>query len=493
MRDLLSKKSHRQLELLELLFENKRWFHISELAELLHCTERSVKDDLSQVRSSFPDLLFHSSTNGIRIINTDDSDIEMVYHHFFKHSTHFSILEFIFFNEGCDTDSFCKEFYISSSSLYRIIRHINKIIKKQYRFEISLNPVRITRNEIDIRYFFAQYFSEKYYFLEWPFEDFSQEPLSQLLEFVYKATSFPMNLSTHRMLKLLLVTNLYRIKFGHFMEVERDSFNNQLLESFMQAEGIEEIVASFDSEYHISLNKEVIGQLFVTYFQKMFFIDEEVFLNHAKTDSYVKKSYQLLGKLVDQVSREYNLQVDNKDNLIWHLHNTAHLHRQELSTEFILFDQKGNTIKNFQNIFPRFVSEVKEGIEHYLEALDMDRNSMKVNHLSYTFITHSKHLVLNLLQNQPKLKVLVVSNFDQYHAKSVAETLAYYCSNNFELEVWSELELSIDALKESPYDIIISNFIIPPIENKRLIYSNNVNTVALISLLNAMMFIRLDE
>ncbi|VKE92970.1 transcriptional activator [Streptococcus pneumoniae] len=96
MRDLLSKKSHRQLELLELLFEHKRWFHRSELAELLNCTERAVKDDLSHVKSAFPDLIFHSSTNGIRIINTDDSDIEMVYHHFFKHSTHFSILEFIF-------------------------------------------------------------------------------------------------------------------------------------------------------------------------------------------------------------------------------------------------------------------------------------------------------------------------------------------------------------------------------------------------------------
>ena len=492
MRDLLSKKSHRQLELLELLFEHKRWFHRSELAELLNCTERAVKDDLSHVRSAFPDLIFHSSTNGIRIINTDDSDIEMVYHHFFKHSTHFSILEFIFFNEGCQAESICKEFYISSSSLYRIISQINKVIKKQFQFEISLTPVQIIGNERDIRYFFAQYFSEKYYFLEWPFENFSSEPLSQLLELVYKETSFPMNLSTHRMLKLLLVTNLYRIKFGHFMEVDKDSFNDQSLDFLMQAEGIEDIVASFDSEYHISLNQEVIGQLFVSYFQKMFFIDEEVFLSYAKTDSYVKKSYRLLGELVDQVSREYNLQIDNKDNLIWHLHNTAHLHRQELSTEFILFDQKGNTIKNFQNIFPRFVSEVKEGIEHYLEGLDMDCNSMKVNHLSYTFITHSKHLVLNLLQNQPKLKVLVMSNFDQYHAKSVAETLSYYCSNNFELEVWTELELSLDALKDSPYDIIISNFIIPPIENKRLIYSNNVNTVALISLLNAMMFIRLD-
>ena len=477
MRDLLSKKNHRQLELLELLFENKHWFHISELAELLDCTERSVKDDLSQVRSSFPDLIFHSSTNGIRIINTDDSDIEMVYHHFFQQSTHFSILEFVFFNEGCDADSICKEFYISSSSLYRIISHINKIIKKQYRFEISLNPVRITGNEIDIRYFFAQYFSEKYYFLEWPFTDFSVEPLCKLLALAYKETAFPVNFATQRMLKLLLVTNLYRIKFGHFMEVEKDSFNNQLLEFLMQEDEMEDIIKKFEIEYNISLTKEVIGQLFVSYFQKMFFIDEKVFLKSTMTDSYVKKSYHLLGELVDQVSREYNIKVDNKDNLIWHLHNTAHLHRQELSTEFILFDQKGNTIKNFQNIFPRFVSKVKEGMEHYLEALDMDCNSMKVNHLTYTFITHSKHLVLNLLQNQPKLKVLVMSNFDQYHAKSIAETLSYYCSNNFELEVWSELELSLDALKESPYDIIISNFIIPPIENKRLIYSNNVNTV----------------
>lgn len=135
MRDLLSKKSHRQLELLELLFENKRWFHISELAELLHYTERSVKDDLSQVRSSFPDLLFHSSTNGIRIINTDDSDIEMVYHHFFKHSTHFSILEFIFFNEDVilivSAKSFISVlplFIVSSVTLIKLLR--NNIVLK---------------------------------------------------------------------------------------------------------------------------------------------------------------------------------------------------------------------------------------------------------------------------------------------------------------------------------------------------------------------------
>ena len=92
----------------------------------------------------------------------------------------------------------------------------------------------------------------------------------------------------------------------------------------------------------------------------MFFIDENLFMSCAKTDSYVKNSYQLLSDLIDQIESKYNLKIDNKDNLIWHLHNTAHLHRQELSTEFILFDQKGNTIKNFQNIFPQFVSDIKK-------------------------------------------------------------------------------------------------------------------------------------
>ena len=47
MRELLSKKSLRQLELLELLFKTKRRFYISELAERLNCSERLVKEDLS--------------------------------------------------------------------------------------------------------------------------------------------------------------------------------------------------------------------------------------------------------------------------------------------------------------------------------------------------------------------------------------------------------------------------------------------------------------
>ena len=67
--------------------------------------------------------------------------------------------------------SICKEFYISSSSLYRIVSQINKVIKKQFQFEISLTPVQLIGNERDIRYFFAQYF-QKILFSMNAFENF---------------------------------------------------------------------------------------------------------------------------------------------------------------------------------------------------------------------------------------------------------------------------------------------------------------------------------
>ena len=38
----------------------------------------------------------------------------------------------------------------------------------------------------------------------------------------------------------------------------------------MQVEGIEGVAKNFELEYNISLDEEVVCQLFVSYFQKMF-------------------------------------------------------------------------------------------------------------------------------------------------------------------------------------------------------------------------------
>lgn len=47
---------------------------MKELAKRLDCTERSLKEDLSNLRSTFDDFLIESSTNGIKISYEDSFD-----------------------------------------------------------------------------------------------------------------------------------------------------------------------------------------------------------------------------------------------------------------------------------------------------------------------------------------------------------------------------------------------------------------------------------
>ncbi len=125
---------------------------ISELAE--HYTAWTCKDGLSWYQVCFSlTWYFILSTNGIRIINTDDSDIEMVYHHFLNiQPTPFNF-RICLLNEGCDAGSISAK-STSVHPRFTVSYHINKIIKKQYRFEIASNYW----NEIDIRYFLLSVF-----------------------------------------------------------------------------------------------------------------------------------------------------------------------------------------------------------------------------------------------------------------------------------------------------------------------------------------------
>ena len=67
--------------------------------------------------------------------------------------------------------------------------------------------------------FFAQYFSERYYFLDWPFPDLPEEDLTEFADFFYKFTNYPMRFSIYRNYKLMLAISIYRIKNGHFLDL----------------------------------------------------------------------------------------------------------------------------------------------------------------------------------------------------------------------------------------------------------------------------------
>ena len=484
MRSLLSTKDQRQLRLMEILIQKRDWIRLNELAHTLDCTERILKNDLNELRSSFPDIDIQSSVNGIMIDLDFKSSVEDVYHHFLTHSQSFQLLEYMFFNEGLPIYRTVEKLHSSNANLYRLGNRITTILSKQFQIELAFTPASIKGNEIDIRYFYAQYFSERYYFLDWPFPDLPEEDLTEFADFFYKITNYPMRFSIYRMYKLMIAISIYRIKNGHFIDLP-NHFYDDYYPLLMNIPNFDEILVRFSEKLGFEINLDIISQIFISFLQNDIFLDPQQFFDSLNKNDESRYSYQLLSQILERLTKSFNIKFTNHNELIWHLHNTAYFERQEIFSTPILFEQKALTIKKFEVYFPDFMGSARQELAQYRQAIGQHDHPEQLEHLMYTILTHAENLSTQLLENRPPIKVLIISNFDHAISLTFVDMLSYYCNNRFTFDTWDELKTSPEILNQTDYDIIVSNFYIPGI-TKKFICRNHLSIMDLVNHLNTL-------
>ena len=272
MRNLLSSKEKRQLEFMEYLIDSKKWTHLYKLAEKFDCTERILKQDIAELREAFPNIDIQTSTNGVKAYFSKENSIEEVYKHFFVNSQNFSLLEYVFFHEGETINDISNAFYTTPANLYRIVNKMVKDIEPKFKLNIQLTPVSITGNEVVIRYFYAQYFSERYNFLEWPFTDFNEEDLDEFAKYFYTPTNYPMGFAIYHMYKWMIMIGIYRVKNKHFVPIP-DNFFDEVFPPFAQLPDIEEKLVYFSEKFQLSMTPEVLAQIFISFIQEKFLLN----------------------------------------------------------------------------------------------------------------------------------------------------------------------------------------------------------------------------
>ena len=484
MRNLLSSKERRQLELMEYLVTSHEWIHLKSLAEKFLCTERILKQDLAELRDIFPQVTIHSSTNGIRSQFSKEASIEDIYRHFLINSQTFSLLEYIFFHEGENISEVSNAFYTTPANLYRIVSKIVKESNPHYQFSIQLTPLSITGNEIDIRYFYAQYFSERYHFLEWPFSDFDEEDLNDFAKYFYAPTNYPMGFAIFHMYKWMVMIGIYRVKNKHFLPIP-DIFYNKVFPLYEKLPDLQEKLTYFSNKFQIEITPEILAQIFISFIQESIFLSPEEFYHSLNDSDYAQKSYRLLDEMLSKIENRIHIQFHNRNDLIWYMHNTVHLERQETFTDPLLFNQKQKTIQNFEFHFSEVFQIMKEEIVEYLKIMNRTHTAEHINHLMYTLFTHGEDTAVQLLMNRPPIKVLVISNFDHALSITLTKILSYYCNNRFIFENWTQVDLSTKILNQTDYDIIVANFYIEGL-TKEFICHNNLTIMELVNYLNTL-------
>ena len=116
--------------------------------------------------------------------------------------------------------------------------------------------------------FFAQYFLERYYFLDWPFPDLPEEDLTEFADFFYKITNYPMRFSIYRMYKLMIAISIYRIK----MVISSDLPNHFMMNTtlLMSIPNFEEILVHFSEKLGLEITPDIIAQILFPLFKTIF-------------------------------------------------------------------------------------------------------------------------------------------------------------------------------------------------------------------------------
>ena len=475
MNILLSKTEQELLFLLEELTKHHDWIELPVLAENLNFSIEELQEHLFKLEQLFPNLLIQSTKEVIQLQfdfqNTLDPRIAI-----FKQSETYSFLNCLFFKEGQSLEQMCQELMISCERVQEIIQHLNTELPQHYGISIQLSPLVINGAEEDIRAFYLDYFCQSYDFLDWPFPSISEESLTHLIQLFLKAQQVSPNLSSLRQIKYTLAINLERLNKGRFIENPTPLLTSHY-STLLQIPQFEQDIKKLAKKLNFEPKQETLEQLFSNPVKSLQITNKPS--NRALGDiHHIQKSYRLLSQILEELAKEFHLQIENREELIWLLHYTAQSDFFHLLSDQSLDKQRFLILSNYQAEFPKLFEVSQHKFQSYLTEMGLENHPSKLQELVYTFSIQGRRILVQLLQKLPKIRVLVISHLDTHHAQNLIDTLTHYGNNLYLFDSWEEATISFSILNQIPHDIVISTF---PVTNspKPIICSRNLSTAEL--------------
>ena len=472
MNILLSKTEQDLLFLLEELTKHHDWIELPVLAERLNFSIEELQEHVFKLEQLFPNLLIQSTKEVIQLQfdfqNTLDPRIAI-----FKQSETYSFLNRLFFKEEDSLDQMCQELVMSYERGQEIIQHLNTKLPPHYGISIQPSPLVMDGTEEDIRAFYLDYFSQSYDFLDWPFPSISEESLTHLIQLFLDAQQVSPNLSSLRQIKYILAINLERFSKSHLIENPTPLLTSHY-SSLMQIPQFEQDIKKLAKKLHFEPRKKTLEQLFSNPIKSPKITDNAN--SGALSDiHHIQKSYHLLSQILEELAKEFHLQIENREELTWLLHYTAQSDFFHLLSNQSLDRQKSQILSNYQAEFPKLFEVSQHKFQSYLTEMGLENHPIKLQELIYTFSIQGHRILVQLLQKFPKIRVLVISHLDSHHAQNLIDTLAHYGNNLYLFDSWEESTISFSILNQIPHDIVITTF---PVTNspKPIICSRNLST-----------------
>lgn len=451
MRRLLKNTTQRRLAIIGVLRDLIGWQNPEMIADLLDCSMKTILSDVESINEAWGEHVGveYSRTNGLRLNEALHNKTRQLARNLMEESEAFIFLERIFFQPNENMDFWIKELYISEATFYRMIKQIDEVLKDK-GLSLERRPFRITApKERWVRAFYVQLFLEKYGLSEWPF-NIEREKVIKFVEIANEAFDISYNDREILESSYLLGTIILRSSQGFTLSEDEKLLNDrQMIDQIMRLRpAADQIVQNTSYSVLDDWCYEVANSLFCA-----------CYLTRFEPSCQITLSY--LDVFLNELEQAFNLSLTKiqRQKLLQKLLKVQTTYQVCPFPKMILFDSAAYFSRNAKSQYPHFTKYV-----HQL-LLQLERKSgdpwfsffyfqvLMILFKEWDGLAHSLDL------HSTKVKILVISDSGESHAKMLAELIRdrFYYRVVTDTYKGSSLDFQHDA-RFKKYDLVIANY-----------------------------------
>lgn len=409
--NILSSSQLRQLHLLRFLIKNGPVSQKIILTKFNY-SNATLYRDISNLNSTL-DPIKISTNDLIKISMPAHYNNRFIFSALFKQSIEFNLIEEIYFHENHSLLSLADMFFVSESTIRRMIRKINKVLLP-YEIKIGSTPIKLSGNEKNIYNLMVRYFDEAYPSHDYPFSSLKLNTLQKIILSTADTQNDNFNYPDVERLKLIVIVIITRLQNGNTVDapmVTPPNISDNILSNPVYKK-------LFKAIFKIELNTETLSQILYPFSATNFFTDQQQLKEMASKNERIGNKVSLFTQLVKKIATRYNISLNNPDDLVFHLFNTSELKQKFTS---ILYDKN----KEFVDAATLYNTEFINYVKNELIQLKNDPYGEEENifSLCYILITHWKNLAIQLKKNSFKLKVGLFFDSDLEHMYFINDSL----------------------------------------------------------------------
>ncbi|EJR89810.1 BglG family transcription antiterminator [Bacillus cereus] len=221
----MEKEIYRQIQLLDIIASENRWFTTGELSRELDCSEKTVRKDVRMIISTLPEEWQIKSVKGrgIFLHKLDNVSTSMLHSLFIETTLSFQVLKNLFYEQVQTLSELADKLYIHPSSLYKVLIRVEEELAL-FKLEIKKRPLKIKGWEVQIRLFYYNFFFKLYGMKDWPFSYCKLDDLLGYTDEIKDCSDSHLSPESKQKYTFLLAIIIKRIQQGHIVKIDEQLF-----------------------------------------------------------------------------------------------------------------------------------------------------------------------------------------------------------------------------------------------------------------------------